>query len=124
MRCKGIAIRESELEKVVLKAIQKQIELILDADELISKLDMIPLQQSEIKAVDEQIEKLEVEAAKYKKLKAGLYEHYHEGIISKDEYIDFKNIYDNEEKEITPIISRLLRRERVFWKGKVIFKNV
>lgn len=123
VRCKGIAIRESELEKVVLKAIQKQIELILDADELISKLDMIPLQQSEIKAVDEQIEKLEVEAAKYKKLKAGLYEHYHEGIISKDEYIDFKNIYDNEEKEITPIISRLLTKRKSILEGESDFQK-
>ncbi len=45
------------------------------------------------------------------------------GIISKDEYIDFKNIYDNEEKEITPIISRLLTKRKSILEGESDFQK-
>lgn len=123
IKCKGISIRESELEKAVLRAIQMHIELILDIEGLMSHVDRIPLQQSEVKNLDSQIEKLELEVAKYKKLKASLYEHYQDGIISRDEYMDFKNIYHNEEAELNPMINRLILKRKDILAGKSDFQQ-
>jgi len=118
MKCKGISIRESAIETAVLQAIRKHIELIIEMDKLYQFVDQIPIRQSEVKTLDEQLQVLGNNLTRYKMVKASLYETFHEGLINQEEYLDLKSIYDKEEKEIEYCIHRLTGKRKRFLEGK------
>ena len=118
IKCKGISIREDTLEQVVLEAIQRHIELIVEMDELFSYVDKIPLQQQEIRDLDGRINELKKEITKYQKLKKSLHEDYQAGIINQEEYIDLKNIYNLEGKDLEPLIQDLKKKREEVLAGK------
>lgn len=118
IKCEGVSIREEILEQVVLEAVQRHIELIIEMDELLSYVDKIPLQQQEIRELDKRIGELENEVVKYQKLKRTMYEDYQEGIINHKEYIDLKSIYEIEEKDLEPTIQELKEKRDDVLAGK------
>ncbi|MEF9840410.1 MAG: recombinase family protein [Lachnospiraceae bacterium] len=118
MKCKGVSIRESVLEEVVLTALQKHIELLVEMDSLLQYVDEIPLHQKEVRLIDEQIEVLEQEVIRYKRLKVSLHEDYHKGLVEQDEYIDLKNIYTTNEKKSGQSIAQLTIKKQNILDGK------
>lgn len=118
MKCKGVSIRESILEEVVLTALQKHIELLVEMDSLLQYVDEIPLHQKEVRLIDEQIAVLGQEVIRYKRLKVSLHEDYHKGLVEQDEYIDLKNIYTTNEKKSGESIAQLTIKKQNILDGK------
>ena len=100
--CTAHRISVSEVEEKVFNAIHNQVELILNLEKALELIEDMPHKDRRVFSYEKQILSIEQEIERYQKLKLGLYEDFTEGIISKDEYFEFRNTYTNilEEKEI------------------------
>ena len=98
-RCSKHSIREERLEKVVLDTIRSQIALVVKMDEFMKQLDLTMLTKLDRERLEKQINTFNETIVKYRNLKRGLYGDLHDGIISKDEYLDMKNEFEMQEKQ-------------------------
>ena len=87
------------MEKVVLDTIRSQIALVVKMDEFMKQLDLTMLTKLDRERLEKQINTFNETIVKYRNLKRGLYGDLHDGIISKDEYLDMKNEFEMQEKQ-------------------------
>ena len=94
--CSKHAIRYDHLEKIILTDLNDCLKTIKDYKEYINqnknKID------TNKNIIQNEINKLVTEIEKVSSLKQGLYEDYKEKIITKDEYLNFKDDYTNKEE--------------------------
>lgn len=105
-----------EVENAVLHAIHDQTELVLNLDATLGRVDMLPSAERAAFNYETQVVKLEEEIDRYNGLKLRLYEDLSDGIINKEEYMEFRNRY-------TEIISQkkaALERVKREWKESSI----
>ena len=89
--CKRNAIRVELLEKIVLEKLNEQIK----------KLDEIRYKRDDEKQnIAPQLKKYEIALEKNSRIKRSLYSDYKEGILTKDEYLQYKEDYSKEEEMI------------------------
>jgi hypothetical protein len=84
--CSSHLINVEKLEQIVLEAVQTQIAALLRAEEILKQIDRIPEEQSSIKVITGQIEELDTEIEKYRRLKTQVYVDMLDEIITKDEF--------------------------------------
>lgn len=92
--CASHTIRESMLENIVLEYLNL---LILKTDKL---REIAENQNKDIKnnkGINDEIEKSKISIKKILSLKKAIYEDYREGILTKDEYLEYKKDYEKEE---------------------------
>ena len=92
--CSGHRISESELEHTVLLLLQEHIRMLVEMEECLREIKTAPLHKIAVCKVEERMQRIDDEVAKYQRLKASLYEDMHEGIISKEDFIDIRSQYD------------------------------
>lgn len=96
--CKRNAIRVELLEKIVLEKLNEQIK----------KLDEIRYKREDEKQnIAPQLKKYEISLEKNSRVKRSLYSDYKEGILTKDEYLQYKDDYTKEEEMIKAQIDLL-----------------
>lgn len=100
--CKPHTISINEVEEKIFHAIHDQVELVVNLEKTLELIEDLPHKDRRVFSYEKQILSLEQEIERYQKLKLGLYENLTDGIISKDEYFEFRTTYTNilEEKEI------------------------
>ena len=109
--CTKHTLKLEELERSVLEAIKWNIELFIDTEnilEQISKLKIKQLAKDNIASIKYEKEK---EIEKISNLKRGLYEDWKNKYITKDEYIEYKQIYENDIEELKTIIVNLEKQK-------------
>ena len=84
--CSSHLIRYDALEAAVLESIQKQISLLVEAEQVLKRLDKISEDQGGVKIVDNQLETMEKEVARYMDFKSKAYMDMLDGVIDKDEF--------------------------------------
>lgn len=93
-RCFSHAVREDKVEELVLKAIQCQIDVLLVMEECMEQLDLTKIMEIDRKRLNKQIVMLSADAEKYRGMIKNLYEDLFAGVISKEEYISFKEEFE------------------------------
>ncbi len=93
-RCSSHAVREDKVEELVLKAIQCQIDVLLVMDECIKQLDLTMLMEIDRKRLNKQIAMHTADVEKYRGMIKNLYEDLFSGVITKDEYVSFKEEFE------------------------------
>lgn len=93
-RCSCHSIREDKVEKIVLEAIRCQIDLVIRMDECMKHLDLTMLTELDRKRLERQKRVYEADIVKYGELVKKCYEDLYEGVISKDDYIAFKEEFE------------------------------
>ena len=91
--CFSHSIRDTALEKIVLESLQKQIQYIISLAEFLEMADTAPLQKAGAKKVQERMESRKREADRYRRLMGSLYENMVDGVITREEYREFKKNY-------------------------------
>lgn len=86
--CTPHMISVERLEQLVLQGVQTQIDLVLDAEEVLKNMDHIPEEQIYVRTVTKQIKELEKEIDRFRKLKTQAYEDMLDETIGKEEYKD------------------------------------
>ncbi len=99
--CTAHRISISEVEEKVFTAIHDQVELVANLEKALEIIENLPYKEKREFCHKNQIEILEAEVERYRKLKLRLYEDLADGIISKDDYVEFRSTYTNiiEDKE-------------------------
>lgn len=92
--CTSHCFSEKKLEKIVFTLVRDHIDQICEIDRVMDYIASLPENQREIFNYDAQISKLEAEIQRYQDLKLGLYSDMADGIISKEEYLEFRAGYD------------------------------
>lgn len=105
--CTSHRIFEDELIEILLTLINQKIKQVKN---IVAYIERAEKQQSKKKdniKVAKSIEKLNIQLAKISNFKKGLYEDYKEGILSKEEYTQFKNDYQKQEEDLILQINTL-----------------
>ncbi|MCC8044297.1 MAG: recombinase family protein [Clostridiales bacterium] len=86
--CSSHNISEEKLMKMVLEVVQKQIGLVLEADEILSEIDRLPQERLGVKTVTAQLISLDKEIQRYMDLKAKVYQDMLDGVVTREEFKD------------------------------------
>ena len=88
--CTRHSIPEEELKHLVLAGLQQQLALFLDKSHVLTQIETMEVQFDEVAAFDHQ------EQEKYVSLRSGLYEDLKQGIITEEDFRDFRQIYEKQ----------------------------
>lgn len=110
--CSSHSVSEKKLTERVLHAIQDQIEIVSRMDAFLSYIDKLPEHQRTVFNYDTQIEQLQQEIQKYKRMKMKLYEDLSDGIIDEKEYREYRDSFSQRLAEKELALERL-ERERM-----------
>lgn len=92
--CSSHNINAEALEESILKLLNYQIKNVTDLGRILDKLEDAQIRKGEIEKRNRQITKKKKEVQKYNHLRLDLYEDYKEGLITKEEYLELKEIYE------------------------------
>lgn len=105
--CSSHSVSEKKLTEKVLHAVQSQIEIVCRMDEFLSYIDKLPEHQRTVFNYDAQIEQLQQEIQKYKRMKMKLYEDLSDGIIDVKEYQEYRSSFSQRIAEKEQTLERL-----------------
>lgn len=91
--CSPHSINAENLEESVLLLLNKQIETVTDMDHILGQMEEMQRQSGELAKRNRQVVKKKEEIQKYCGLRLDLYEDYKDGLITKEEYRELKEIY-------------------------------
>ncbi|MCI8891977.1 MAG: recombinase family protein [Eubacterium sp.] len=92
--CSSHSINAETLEESVLKLLNYQIKNVTDLGRILDKLEDAQIRKGEMEKRNRQITKKKEEVQKYNHLRLDLYEDYKDGLITKEEYLELKEIYE------------------------------
>lgn len=87
--CSSHLISEKTVHKVVLDAIQRQIALLVNAENIIQNSGMKNYKKTELDSLEKQLVVLHEEVEKYKDLKTRLYQDMLDNIVTREEYHEY-----------------------------------
>ena len=70
--------------------------IVLDKSHVLTQIETMEVQFDEVAAFDKEIRKLHQEQEKYVSLRSGLYEDLKQGIITEEDFRDFRQIYEKQ----------------------------
>lgn len=103
--CTRHAISEEDLNFLVLTGLRQQVALFLDKSRVLEKIEQMEIHFEEVAAFDKEIQKLHSEQDKYLNLRAALYEDLKKGIITEEDFKNFREIYEKRYRELQKSIS-------------------
>ena len=105
--CSSHSFEQSKLERTVLRAIIKQIEIILDTDELLNAMGKSKIENAHIKRLDLAIAQKNSELDRYCDFRMKLYEALNDDLIDRDEYEKMRSKYAGMIEETEDVIRQL-----------------
>ena len=93
----GYSIRtehKNGVDMQYFEELQEHISAVVELDRCLSEIQQVPYQKINVAKCEQRREKLAAEIARYRELKASLYEDMKEGLISKTDFCDIRGQYD------------------------------
>lgn len=98
-RCSSHRIPVQTVIVSTLLSLKQHIATIVQMENILNFIKMLPLQRVESQKVDAQLQKKQEEMERYHKLKTTLYESLTDGLIDRQEYLELKALYDTKMQE-------------------------
>ena len=98
-RCFSHSIRDRALEEIVLELVQQHIRDVIDLDALLELTDAAQLQKAAVQKLRDRLEQKQAEIARCQTLLSSLYESLADGIIDRNEYLEYKKTYTRRREE-------------------------
>lgn len=117
--CTRHTTKEEDLKAVVLDAIQSQVRLFLDRETVLNRLNQMEIGFDEVVRFDKEIKRLYEEQEKYGSLRSALYEDLKRGILTEEDFKNFKEIYEGRYQEIQKSIEKQEQAVKDLFKSKV-----
>ena len=105
--CTRHSVTESDLQVMIKKVIQTHIDTLMDMEKTLKFIDALELEAGEILRFDEDIENKYKELERYSKLEASLHKDRLDGVITSQEYDEFKNIYSQRCRDVEEAIKSM-----------------
>ena len=117
--CSSHLISEKTVHKVVLDAIQRQIALLVNAENIIQNSGMKNYKKTELDSLEKQLVVLHEEVEKYKDLKTRLYQDMLDNIVTREEYHEYNRRFTDKLHNAEKAERELeQRKEKVSAEGK------
>lgn len=97
--CYSHNLRDTTIREIVLDSLKKHIQDVIDLAELLKMTDAARLQQAAARKLQGRLEKKQEEASRYQALLQSLYENLADGLLDKNEYLDYKKMYSRRREE-------------------------
>ena len=97
--CYSHNLRDTTIHEIVLDSLKKHIQDVIDLAELLKMTDAARLQQAAARKLQGRLEKKQEEASRYQALLQSLYENLTDGLLDKNEYLDYKKMYSRRREE-------------------------
>lgn len=120
--CTKHSIKIEKLEKAVLKAINLHIDLLIDIEEIVKQINDVGAISSRPKQINEMIITKQSEISKISNYKRTLYEDWKNEDITRVEYLEYKQKYENDIERLKHIIERL-ENEKQKYESQSICSN-
>ena len=104
--CTRHSVSEEVLKKIVLKEIQIYTALFADYERIMDELRKMRINYEQVVHYDMQIAKLQSEYSRYYGLRASLYDDLKEGLLSKEEFDEFRESYGKKCEELNRRIEK------------------
>lgn len=98
-RCFSHSMRVETLDEIVLDALRRYIQDVIDLSDLLELTDTAQLQQAGMRKLQGRLEKKREEIDRNQALLRSLYESLADGVIDRDEYQDLKKTYSRRRAE-------------------------
>jgi hypothetical protein len=105
--CSTHTISAADCENAVLDALRLHTSAVLDIEKTLASIDTMAYQQAGIRKLTARLEAKREEIAKYNGFRLSLHESLSEGILSKDDFVNFKKVYDVKIAEAEAAIAQL-----------------
>lgn len=120
--CTKHTIRSDYLEKIVLESIKMQIDLVIEMEKMVQKINKSPTRNIYNANIEKMIQSKTNELEKTKKLKKAVYEDWKLGVITQEEYFEYKASYEQEVIKIEENIN-YLQEEKKKYEEQVLGDN-
>lgn len=107
--CSAHRISEEIIENVVLRLLQEHIRILIELDRCLQIIKDTPLSRANIIKAQDRYAKTEIESERYHRLKASLYEDWKEGILSKEDYMEIRDQYDEKLADLVTAQNQIQR---------------
>ena len=94
--CTKHTVRSDKVEKAVLEVLRKQIDLAVDMNDVIDRINKAGEAQKGSKRLDAQLDIKKEELSKIEEMKLGLYPDWKNGDITREEYLNLKKGFDEQ----------------------------
>lgn len=121
--CSSHSISQTALEEVVLRAIQKQIEMVVDIDQLIHEIGQKSIQAAKHRQLDMSIEEKEKQITEQKEYRMRLLEAFHDDLISRTEYDMMRQRYTQRIDALQVALASLHERRQALEEGAADTRN-
>ena len=108
-QCGTHRIPKDKLERLVFDVLKAHIASVLDAGRILAYINTVPFQELEIKELERQKEAKEQEIQRCRELRDMLYEDLKEGIVSKEDYAELYEGYNNKRKKAEDAVRKISR---------------
>lgn len=108
--CKGYTISESTLTQAVLDILHLYINDLSNPRQVLDFLKQLPAKQNGSEELSQKLRHIEESLKKYRRLVSSLHEDYHDGLLSKEEYLDLKAAYGEQISELTDALENITNR--------------
>ena len=105
--CTKHTIKQEKLEEAVLKAINLHIDLLIDIDEIVKRIEDCNFQKIKSENIDNMIKNKKIELSKISNFKMKLYEDWKNEDITRAEYLEYKGKYEKNIEKLNHNIEEL-----------------
>lgn len=112
--CTKHTIKEELLEKAVVQAINLHIDLLINTEEIIKQINESSFQNLKNENIDNMIIAKQNEIAKISNFKRTLYEDWKNADITREEYLEYKQKYENDIERLKLNIERLQNEKQKY----------
>lgn len=104
--CSRHTISEEDLNYLILTVLKQQVVLFLDESRGLEAVEQMEIPSNEAAVFAQEMERLRSEQDQYLSLRDGLYEDLRKGIITEEDYQNFREIFEKRYEELKQVISR------------------
>lgn len=112
--CTKHSIKVEKLEKAVLQAINFHIDFLIDTDEIVKEIDESSFQNIKNQNIENMIIAKQTEISKISNFKRTLYEDWKNEDITREEYLEYKQKYENDIERLNQNIKQLKNEKQKY----------
>ena len=112
--CTKHSIKVDNLENAVLQAINLHIDLLINTEEIVKQINESSLQNTKSENMENMIISKQNDILKISNFKRALYEDWKNGDITRDEYLEYKQKYENDIERLRETIDRLKKEKQKY----------
>ena len=112
--CTKHSVKQENLEKAVLEAINLHIDSLIDIEEIVEQINKSEFQNTKNENIEKMIIAKQNEISKISNFKMKLYEDWKNEDITREEYIEYKQKYENDIERLKQNIERLQNEKQKY----------